>query len=163
MENPESPSHVENSSHEEEDPWMEDIILTELERNKLMELETSYLTSYLITKHDFYSNFSTPDADQPPGTISQKGPQETCSRNNMDNQPVPDQNKPKSSSPSSQQPLEPDPEATCASCQPPVWTDSSSRVGLVTSQAMLTAWAAALQYCVSVSQISPPSPAPFIK
>ena len=58
MENPEDSSYENNSSREEEDTWMEDIILTDLVRNKMMALETWYLTSYLnpITAGPIYAN-----------------------------------------------------------------------------------------------------------
>ena len=59
-----------NSSQvEEEDPWMEEIILTVKERKKLIELEKWYLTSYKLTNHDISSN-------QPPGTSSHEDQKE---------------------------------------------------------------------------------------
>ena len=75
----ENSSHEEKSSHEEEpspgdeedDRWMEELTLTDMERRKLEELEKWYLTSNLKTNHLFSSSKSSLAEDyQPPGPTS---------------------------------------------------------------------------------------------
>ena len=60
----------ERSTEDIEDPWLEDINLTEAERSKLMELEQWYLTSYRSTNLANPSESPANIGIQPPGRSS---------------------------------------------------------------------------------------------